>query len=313
MSARVSIILPYRNAERTLATAIASILWQSFEDFALLLVDDGSSDASPAIVRGFDDPRIVPLGDGAHRGLPARLNEAVAAAAQRSPLIARMDADDIAHPRRLARQLELLDAEPTIDLAGTGSVVVEGLDRIVGCRRPPSNHEAICRTPYRKFPLAHPTWLGRTAWFLRHRYDELATRSQDYHLLRGAFTTSRFANVPELLLAYNEAERRVGRAIGARITCARNLWRRGVPANELPQALVGSVGLLAGSFADVAIGVTGRPDLGGLRLRPTTAAETIEWRALMRRVRRDIDARGVDVKTATVRGTRDEAASLTTS
>lgn len=293
--ARVSIILPFRNAQRTLATAIASILWQSFEDFLLLLVDDGSGDDSIAVARSFDDPRIVLLGDEAHRGLPSRLNQAVAWSAQRSPLIGRMDADDIAHPRRFERQVALLDAEPTIDLAGTGSVVVEGLERIVGCRRPPADHDSICRTPYRKFPLAHPTWIGRGAWFRRHRYDELATRSQDYHLLRAAFGESRFANVPELLLAYNEGERRLGKAIGARFTCARNLWRRGVPAHELPQAVVGSVGLLAGSLADVAIGVTGRPDLGGLRLRPTTEAETREWRSLLHRVRDLVDGRGVGV------------------
>ncbi|MFO0874314.1 MAG: glycosyltransferase family A protein [Phycisphaerales bacterium] len=288
-SARVSIILPFRDAQRTLGAAIASILWQTFDDFTLVLLDDGSSDDSLAVARAFADPRVVVLTDGSHRGLPSRLNQgiawAIAEATHPSPLIARMDADDIAHPRRLERQVAMLDADPRIDLCGTGSVVVDGLDRIVGCRRPPADHETICRTPYRRFPLAHPTWLGRAAWFARWRYDELATRSQDYQLLHEAYATSVFANVPDLLLAYSESERRLGKAIGARLSCAQSLWRRGVPRGELTQAIAGSVGLLAGSLADVAIGVTGRADLGGIRLRPTSAREGEEWRELLVRVR----------------------------
>lgn len=282
---RLAILLPFRDAERTLPAAIDSLLWQTFEDFTLLLLDDGSADGSRAVVEALDDPRTVLLSDGANRGLPVRLNQGVEWVADRGiELIARMDADDVAHPDRLALQIARLDAEPALDLIGTGSVVTHHRARIVGCRRPPADHEAICRTPYRRFPLSHPTWLGRTAWFRRHPYDRDARRSQDYQLLRRAHATSRFANLPELLLAYDEGERHLGKAIRSRVACAANLWRLGVPRDELPHAVAGSAGLLAGALADVAIGLTGRPDLGGLRLAPPTAAERTEWTELLRRL-----------------------------
>ncbi|HMN95812.1 MAG TPA: glycosyltransferase [Phycisphaerales bacterium] len=275
-------LLPFRDAGSALAAAVASILWQRAEDFVLLLIDDGSLDGAVKRLEPRDDRRVVVLADGARRGLPARLNQGVDWAAERGiPLIARMDADDVAHPDRLERQLALLEADATLDLVGTGSIVTQHRRRIVGCRRPPPQHPEICRTPYRRFPLAHPTWLGRTSWFRRHRYDEHALRSQDYQLLRSAWRASRFANVPDLLLAYDEGERNLGKALRSRVACATHLWRLGVPRGELRSAVAGSAGLIAGALADVAVGITGRPDLAGLRLERVLPEERRAWSALL--------------------------------
>jgi glycosyltransferase involved in cell wall biosynthesis len=92
----VTVGIPFYNEERYLADAIRSILAQSFSDFELVLVDDGSTDASRAIAQGFRDDRIRVLGDSRRRLLPARLNEIVANA--KGALVARMDADDVSHP-----------------------------------------------------------------------------------------------------------------------------------------------------------------------------------------------------------------------
>ena len=89
----ISVLLPVRDGARTLALAMASVLAQSFGDFELLVLDDGSVDASPDIALGFGDPRVHLLRDGVKRGLAARLNQGIDAAKGR--YIARMDADDV--------------------------------------------------------------------------------------------------------------------------------------------------------------------------------------------------------------------------
>src|SRR4051794_20441310 len=106
---RVTIGIPFHDEERFLEQAITSVLRQSFADFELLLIDDGSTDRSLEIARSFDDPRIEVTADGRRRFLAARLNEITRRA--RGELIARMDGDDVAHPERLSRQLALLDAD----------------------------------------------------------------------------------------------------------------------------------------------------------------------------------------------------------
>jgi glycosyltransferase involved in cell wall biosynthesis len=99
----VSIAMPFYNAERTIGASIRSILLQSHSNWELLLCDDGSTDASRELARAFNDPRIVVWGDHRRLQLGARLNECIERA--RGDYVARMDADDIAYPRRLEKQL----------------------------------------------------------------------------------------------------------------------------------------------------------------------------------------------------------------
>src|SRR6201989_3102104 len=99
----ISIAMPFFNSCGTLALAIRSMLQQSFEDFELLLCDDGSSDGSLDIARGFKDPRVIVWSDGNRRRLAARLNECIDCS--RGFYLARMDADDVAFPARLPLQL----------------------------------------------------------------------------------------------------------------------------------------------------------------------------------------------------------------
>ena len=136
----VSIAMPFYNAERTIATSIRSILLQSHTNWELLLCDDGSTDASRALAGSFHDPRIVVWGDQQRLQLGARLNECIERA--RGEYIARMDADDIAYPRRLEKQLRFLMDHPR-----------SGPDRRLGralrrCRRSRSANAPIPpRTP----------------------------------------------------------------------------------------------------------------------------------------------------------------------
>jgi glycosyltransferase involved in cell wall biosynthesis len=207
---RVTIGMGVRDAERTLAQAIASIRMQSFQDWELLIVDDGSVDASVAIARAAarSDPRIVALG-GRHRlGLAARLNELVRRA--RSPLFGRMDADDVAYPDRLARQVAFLREHPEVDLVGASALVFGAGGRAIGVRNAPADHAEICARPSSGFLVLHPTWLGRLDWFRRYPYAERATRGEEQDVMHRAYRNSVFANIPEPLLGYREERVRLG-------------------------------------------------------------------------------------------------------
>ncbi len=197
----VSVLLPVRNGARTLALAMISVLEQSFGDFELLVLDDGSVDASPDIALSFGDPRVRLLRDGVKRNLAARLNQGIAGAAGR--YIARMDADDVCFPDRFARQVARLHADSALDLLGCRALIFDDSGTATGLFPYRLDHAALCARPWNGFYLVHPSWMARTAWFRRHRYQtpELA-RSQDQELLLRAYPDSRFAVVDEILLGY---------------------------------------------------------------------------------------------------------------
>jgi glycosyltransferase involved in cell wall biosynthesis len=118
MPAAVSILLPIRNAAETLPAALDSLLAQTFGDFEIVAVDDGSTDATAAILRQYAarDRRLRPFANAVAAGLVPALRIAHGLAG--APLLARMDADDVAYPERLEKQVALLEADP--DLAGCG-------------------------------------------------------------------------------------------------------------------------------------------------------------------------------------------------
>src|ERR1044072_1769559 len=102
MPALVTIGIPVCNGRATVADAIRSVFAQSFRQWRLLLVDDGSTDGSLELMRRVGDSRVAVIADGVHRGLVFRLNQMVAMT--ETPYFARMDCDDMMHPERLQRQ-----------------------------------------------------------------------------------------------------------------------------------------------------------------------------------------------------------------
>ncbi len=131
MAPRVSVLTgAYNNAE-TLPRAIESILSQTLEDLELVVVDDGSSDHTPTLVRGIDDPRVRyhPL---EHVGIARSLNEGLREA--RAPFVAIQDADDYSEPSRLERQLELIEADPGVAVVGSRMREEDAAGRPLGAR-----------------------------------------------------------------------------------------------------------------------------------------------------------------------------------
>ena len=161
----VSVLLPVRDGARTLALAMLSVLQQSFRDFELLVLNDGSADASAQIALGFGDPRVRLLSDGMKRGLAARLNQGIAAATGR--YIARMDADDVCFPDRFARQAARLDSDRSLDLVACRVLDFDDSGAATGLRPSRLDHEALCARPWNGFYLAHPSWMARADWFRR--------------------------------------------------------------------------------------------------------------------------------------------------
>lgn len=194
----VSVVLPMRNGERHVAPALRSILDQTFTDFECLLIDDGSTDAgvAAALEAAAGDPRLR-LVSRANRGLVETLNEGVDLA--RGTWIARMDADDIASPQRLMRQLEQLRSSGA-DVCGTG---VRYIGDARGERIYPDSDAAVRFRLLYDCALAHPTVIGRADVFRKHRYRPEVRGAEDYDLWsRLAREGVTFTNVPEPLLAY---------------------------------------------------------------------------------------------------------------
>lgn len=178
---RVTIGLPFFNAEKDLPDAIRSVFAQTHQDWELILVDDGSTDGSLEIARAIRDPRVRVVSDGRNLRLAARLNQIVKMA--KFDLIARMDADDLMAPERLARELAILEAEPHIDLVSTGVLSIDRQGHPYAARWHPD--ATITRKQLiRKAGagIIHPAVLGRRSWFLRNPYDPSVPIAQDYDL-----------------------------------------------------------------------------------------------------------------------------------
>ncbi len=219
----LSIALSMRDAAATIRSAICSVLAQTFVDWEMIVIDDGSSDQSVSLVREFADDRIQVHADGEQRGLAARLNQAIDLS--RGRYIARMDADDVAYPDRLARQVEFLEANPHVDLVGAGMMVFEGEGTPVGIFPSRVTHEEICARPFAGFYLAHPTWVGKSEWFRRWRYDPACRKAQDQDLLLRSYSESRFAALREPLVGYRQDALSIRKSLLGRYYFSRAILR----------------------------------------------------------------------------------------
>lgn len=196
---KVTVGLPFRNASRTLDWSVASVLQQTFSDWELILVDDGSTDSSALVASKYRDKRISLIQDGRSIGLAARLNQISALA--NSPFVSRLDADDIMHPLRLEKQVHHLDDNDELAVVGSGAWIIDDHNVIYGDRQVaplPSDPTAVLRNDF----LIHPTVLGRTAWFLSNPYDTSYARAQDKELWCRTRSQGCFARLPERLLYF---------------------------------------------------------------------------------------------------------------
>lgn len=274
------VILPVFNGEHTVLAAVYSILNQTHDDLRLIVMDDGSSDQSMSLLRGIDDARLVLIEHDRNVGLSTRLNEAVQLAT--APYVARMDADDIAHPERIEKQIAVLESDKTLDLVGCSVVTMDQSGRLIGTRKYPCLHEEILRRPYRSIPIAHPAWCGRKEWFKRNPYDARNVRCEDQALLRRAKNDSRFCNLPDFLLAYREASAVRPRAtLRSRWFNARHISSIGASEGHPISSMIGAAGVLARWPLDVLSWVSGNPKMAGHRFQQLGEEDERTWRRII--------------------------------
>ncbi len=196
----VSIGMPIKNCSQTVKLAIKSILYQTYKNWELIIVDDGSSDNTPEIVRKIKDKRIRLYCGKKSLGVGSRLNQVIKLS--RGEYFARMDGDDISYPKRFEKQLSYLQNNPQVNLIGSSMLIVDRSNHIIGKRIYPSQHSEISRFYLFGIPIAHTTFFGKISFFRKYHYNGSIPRSQDQELLFRTINFNTFANYPEILYAY---------------------------------------------------------------------------------------------------------------
>lgn len=159
----VTVSMPVYNAGKHLKLAVFSILKQTYTNWELLLIDDGSTDHSLNEILEINDPRIKVFCDGENRGLAQRLNESIEMA--KGKYFARMDGDDVAYPERFAKQVAHLINNPKIDLIATQAITIDENNLLTGLFPYAILHKEICSEPWKGFYFLHPSWMGKIEWF----------------------------------------------------------------------------------------------------------------------------------------------------
>lgn len=202
---KISIGIPFYNAEEFLSDAIKSVLMQSFKEWELILLDDGSTDSSLNIAKYYAkiDGRIRVISDGMNKRLPYRLNQLIKLS--KYDYIARMDADDLIHPDRLKIQLEFLENNKEYDLVSTSLVSINKKNQVKGIRALDFIYTDFSQVK-RHYPIVHASILVRKKWYERNQYNINLPRSQDFELWCRAIVNNdlRMAVLPDPLYYYRE-------------------------------------------------------------------------------------------------------------
>ncbi|GIV33728.1 MAG: hypothetical protein KatS3mg031_1263 [Chitinophagales bacterium] len=191
--------MPVYNAAAYVAEAVQSILDQTFSDFELLIIDDGSTDPSLQVIQAFNDSRIRLIRNETNLKLIATLNKGLEHA--RGKYIARMDADDVSTPERLAVQVAFMEKNPEVGVCGSWFETFGNGKKIV--RYPEKDADIRLMLLYQT-PFCHPAVLFRKALFDQYhtRFNPEFVHAEDYEVWVRLADKTRFANIPRVLLRY---------------------------------------------------------------------------------------------------------------
>ena len=201
----VSVVLPVYNSEKYIRESIQSILDQTYKNFELIIVNDGSKDRSDEVIRSVTDSRIVYVNQ-ANIGLPATLNKAIGMA--KGSLIARQDHDDISLPARLEKQVKFLNENLQTSLVGAWAKVIDENGKLTD-----REHKHPVSNIHLKFsllfdnPFVHTSVMfRREAWQQAGTYSTDKNYFEDYRLWSGIAHHNDIANLPEVLVRYRELQ-----------------------------------------------------------------------------------------------------------
>jgi hypothetical protein len=201
--AAISVLMPVRNGERFVAEAVESVLSQTFADLELLVLDDGSTDSTPQILERLAaaDSRLV-----VHRRAPGRtLAEALNAAAElsRAPLLARLDADDLALPERLGLQTEFLSENPDVVLLGGQALLIDERGREFGRAEYPTGNAELQEALRERNPFVHSAIaMRREAFEAVGGYRVNFDHAEDLDLWLRLAAGGKIANLPQPVVKY---------------------------------------------------------------------------------------------------------------
>ena len=177
----ISVIMPVYNSETFLKDSINSILKQTFIDFDFIIIDDGSTDNTEIIIKSFNDNRIKYLKTD-HHGISSALNYAINYS--NSEYIIRMDADDIALPDRIEKQISYMKNNPHLDITGCGMLIIDEDNELIGKKKLPFDSKQILSTMPFYCTVMHPTFCFKKSAFLKLKgYRNNFIYAQDYDFL----------------------------------------------------------------------------------------------------------------------------------
>jgi glycosyltransferase involved in cell wall biosynthesis len=196
----VSVVINAYNVEPYLAECLDGALAQTMEDFEVILVNDGSTDATGAIAEAYArrDGRLRVLHNERNLGIPATINRALALS--RGEFVAKMDADDVSLPPRLERQVAHLRANPQVVMVGCWWVRIDMQGRELGAQRPRPSNERLARRMRTRCVLMHTGVMYRGDVVRRLKYREFFRYAQDYDLFLRLCEHGEIAILPEVLV-----------------------------------------------------------------------------------------------------------------
>ena len=195
----LSVIMAAYNAEKYIHESIFSILNQTFSEFELIIIDDGSTDKTSSIVASFQDQRIILLNNHVNRGLSYSLNRGIKNA--RTDLLVRMDADDISLPQRFDVLKRYMDNNPDVGICGSWAETIEKSPRKL---TPDCSPENIRTELFFHNIIIHPSVIIRKSVLEGNHleYNEKLLFAQDYDLWVKCSKYTKITNIPEFLLRY---------------------------------------------------------------------------------------------------------------
>jgi glycosyltransferase involved in cell wall biosynthesis len=198
----ISVVMSVNNGEAYLAEAVDSILGQTFRNFEFVIIDDGSKDGTARILEGYakHDARVRVITQD-NRGRVSSLNRGMEIA--QAPLIARMDADDVALPERFERQVRFLEAHPEIGLLGTAVQLIGPKGQPMGLYKPDTEDQKLREVMMKGCPFRHPTILMRKEIVIAvGGYRKALLDADDYDLWMRMAERTKIANLSDALLRY---------------------------------------------------------------------------------------------------------------
>ena len=221
----VSVVMPAYNAEKYLREAIDSVLNQTYSDFELIIINDGSKDSTKDIILSYKDPRIIYLENEQNSGICVTLNKGLDVA--RGRYIARMDSDDIMMPERLAVQVDYMDKNPQIGVCGSDIIVFgEGIAEHV-FEQIHSSDDCAAGLLFNP-SLAHPAVMMRSSILKSKelRYEDEYRGLEDFRMWWNIAQYAEISNIPQALLRYRHHKGQETRNIQPETLVKSNLFRK---------------------------------------------------------------------------------------